>query len=260
MKKEFTLADTSVIRFFNLKNEDSAEKATSLVKYKVWACQYDGIVKTLPIDDFMTAHPGADFWSAPREDFDGVVDADAIDDVLEARANALTVRDAIDALPYGLDAWNALPDSDKCFLIIEAHKSMPGVVLEKYLFRSEKGVDLTGLEEAVKAFYKSGKKKDLANVLRAMFFKVCGNAGELFTGLSFTRAEWANTDLVDFAATFGGRAKRATKKGKDGTVTVLDYDYVHKFGSWKTQSVALTTLLGVVMESRRKSYCKVIEG
>ena len=259
--KNFEIATIPTFRCFNLKSETCFEKAKSLVNFKVLSAQLDGLLKSLPLEEFEQAHPGVDFWTASDDLFDGVVEADLMPEMLQTRENASLVKEAINKLPFGLDAWNALNDTDKCFIIIEAHKTMPSICLEKYLFKDEKGTDLNGIENAVKAFYQNGRKKDLANVLRTLFFKVCGNEdGELFNALSFTRSEWANADLVNFSATFGGRAKRQTKKDKSGQVTYGNYDYVNKFSSWKTQSQALTTLLGVVMESRKNSYCNVIRG
>ena len=266
MKKnnEFKVAMVNTFRFFNLKNKDSIDKAESLVNYKVLSAQYDGLVKGLPFDAFKEAHPEVDFWTAERDLFVGVVEDSMIDNVLEVRENALTVKAAIDALPYGLDAWNALSDVDRFFVIIEAHKNAPAIVLDKYLFRDEKGVDLTGLTEAIKDAYTSGMspatRKVLVDKLRTMFFKVCGHGGELFTGISLTRSELGKADLMHFAATFGGRAKRPVKKNKDGSETIGRYDYQLKADSWKSQSLALTTLLGVIIESRQNDICKVVRG
>ena len=261
MNKEFKITSVDTIRFFNLKDEkNGADKATSLVRFKVLDNQLSGLLKALPIEEFETAHPGANFWTASEEELSGLTVP--IDKVIETRGNALTVKAAIAELPYGLDAWNALTDSDKAFIIIEAHKTAPGVVLDKALFRAEKGADLTGFEKAVKDAYNAGMspatRKALINACRVMFFKVVGNGGELFDGLSLTRSELGKADLMHFCASFGGRAKRPTNKDKDGTVIVGNYDYQLKAGSWKTQSQAMTTLLGVIIESRKADYCKVI--
>lgn len=262
--KNFELKKVATFRFFNLKDtqDETINKAESLVQFKVYENQLGGLIKNLPIDEFEEAHPGVDFWNAEESLFEGVVEKDDIPVVLEIRKNALTVKDAINALPYGLDAWNALPDVDKFFVVIEAHKTLPGIVLDKAIFKSENGVDMNGLETVVSNAYKSGMaskdRKALIETLRAVFFKVCGNGGELFTGLSYTRSEIGKSDLMNFCATFGGRAKRQEKKDKSGAVTIGKYDYVNKFGSWKTQSTAMTTLLGVIMESRTADYCKVV--
>lgn len=267
MKKNFELATVNTFRFFNLVNteEETISKAESLVKYLVYDAQLASLIKALPLDAFEKAHPGTDFWTAGKELFTGVVDDELITDVLEVRENALTVKEAIKNLPHGLDAWNVLADCDRFFLTLEAHKTVNSIVLDKSLFKSEKGVDLNGLGKVVAGAYASGMapkdRKALIETLRAMFFKVCGNGGELFTGLSYTRSEIGKSDLMNFCATFGGRAKRVEKKDKKaGTVTVGKYDYVNKFDSWKTQSVAITTLLGVIMEARQNDYCKVVRG
>ena len=256
--KEFSLNKVAVYRMNNLRTIECNEKAHALVQYKVFAAQLDALCKSLPLNEFEEAHPGVDFWTASPDLFEGVCENSIIDDVIATRENALTVKKAISELPYGLDAWNALSDTDKCFIIIEAHKTNKSICLDKYLFKSDKGVDLSGIGKAVSDFYKTGKKKPLADCLRTMFYKVAGESGELFNGLSLTRSDWMNSDLVNFAATFGGRAKRQEKKGKDGNVTIGLYDYKNSFSSWKVQSQALTTLLGVVIEARTKTYCQVI--
>lgn len=275
MNKEFKLNKVDHFVWANLINADAAEKAESLVNFKVLEVQLAGLLKSLPLDEFETAHPGVDFWTCPVWDGEGdcpdsSINAllsgvtDNIPEVIEIRDNAITVKNAINALPYGQDAWNALSDTDRCFIIIEAHKSVPGIVLDKSLFRNEKGVDLSGFTTAVKDAYNSGMspatRKALINAIRSMFFKVCGNAGDLFTGLSLTRSEIAKADLMHFCAAFGGRAKRSEKKDKDGNKVIGRYDYQLKAGSWKVQSAAITTLLGVILESRTSDYCKVVRG
>lgn len=266
MNKEFKLNKVTHFVWSNLTNTDAAEKAESLVNFKVLEVQLAGLLKSLPLDEFETAHPGVDFWTCPDDTINALLTGvtDNIPEVIEARDNAITVKNAIKALPYGQDAWNALSDTDRAFIIIEAHKSVPGIVLDKSFFRDEKGVDLAGFTAAVKDAYNSGMspatRKALINAIRAMFFKVCGNAGELFTGLSLTRSEIAKADLMHFCATFGGRAKRPVKKDKTGAEIVGRYDYQLKAGSWKVQSAAMTTFLGVILESRTSDYCKVVRG
>ena len=275
MNKEFKLNKVTHFVWSNL-NADAAEKAESLVNFKALENQLAGLLHSLPLDEFENAHPGVDVW-ADNENFPyvekdgelvnlltGIIDGADIPHICETRDNAIAVKNAINALPYGQDAWNALSDTDRAFIIIEAHKSVPGIVLEKSLFRDEKGVDLAGFTATVKDAYNSGMspatRKALINAIRGMFFKVCGSAGDLFTGLSLTRSEIAKADLMHFCATFGGRAKRPVKKDKTGAEIVGRYDYRLKSSSWKVQSAALTTLLGVILESRTSDYCKVVRG
>lgn len=254
MANKFELATSGMtIRFFNLVpgNED---KAVSLVKYLVLSAQYEKLVKKLPIENFNNLHPGVDFFTADEAMFEGLVDKTELPALLETRDNALFVQKGIDLLPYGLDAWNALSEADKRFLQIEAHKTVSSIVIPKAVF------DGAGLKEAIKKFYGNASRKDVISALRPLFYKVCGQGGEMFTGLSFTRTDFKTSDVLNFLAAFGGSAKRAEKKDKDGVVTVGSYDYVDKSGNKRTMQAALTTWLGVIMESRKDSYCKVIRG
>ena len=254
MTKKFELATSGMtIRFFNLV-PGCEDKASSLVRYLVLSAQYEKLVKKLPVDAFAEVHPGVDFFTADEALFEGVVDKADIPAMLEVRDNALFVQKGINILPYGLDAWNALPDADKRFLLIEAHKTVSSIVIPKDVFEG------AGLKEAVKKFYGNASRKDVISVLRPLFYKVCGQGGEMFTGISFTRTDFKTSDVLNFLASFGGSAKRAEKKDKDGNLMIGSYDYVDKSGNKRTMQAALTTWLGVIMESRKDSYCKVIRG
>lgn len=252
-KKEFVVVNVPVFRFFNLR-ANCAEKAESLVTFKVLSAQYDGLARKLPIEDFEKAHAGADFWTAPIGDFEGVVPADDLGEMLEIRGNALKVKRAIDALPYGLDAFNALSDADKRFILIEAHKTAPSVTIPTGLMKD------ADLAPVIKKAYTGGSTKQAGEAFRSLFFKVCGEGGELFYGVSLNRAALKTFDVMNVLASFGGRAKRAEKKDKDGNVTIKNYDWILKDNSKKAQASAITTLCGVILESRKGDYCKVIEG
>lgn len=254
MKKtnsEFVVATVPVFRFFNVK-AGARELAENLVTLKVLVNQYDRVTADLPLDEFKDAHPEKDFWTATPEDFEGVVNGEDLADVLETRGNALKVKRAIDDLPVTMEDFNALSNADKRFILIEVHKNVPSISIPAELLPET--FDLTS---PVEKFFKSGNKKEAQNQFRAMLYKIIGQGGELFDGVALTRSEIKCEDIIQTLATFGGKATRKENK-KSGELG--NYDWVRKYSNKGTQRAALTTLAGVMLESRKDSVCKVVRG
>lgn len=254
MKKtnsEFVVATVPVFRFFNVK-AGAREKAENLVTLKVLVNQYERVCADLPLDEFKEAHPEGDFWTATAGDFEGVVPGDDIAEMLEIRGNALKVKKAIAELPVCVADFNALSDADKRFILIEVHKTVPSISIPAELL--PENFDLTS---PVEKFFKSGNKKDAQNQFRAMLYKVVGQGGELFDAVALTRSEIKCEDIIQTLATFGGKATRKENK-KRGELG--NYDWVRKYSNKGTQRAALTTLAGVMLESRKDSVCKVVRG
>lgn len=251
MKKEFTpvVADFR-FGFVNVRPEHEDE-VKNLVNYKVLRFQYDKIYKSLPVDQWNAVNPGGDFWNATPETFTtSVCDPDELPDVLEARKNALTVKAELDKLPVNADSFNAISDADKAFIVIEAHKNVKGIVLNK---------DLAGdadLKKVVEKAYKNATvNKETRESIRSILYRILGRNGNLFYAVAPTRADIPKDDAMHFMASFGGSAKRAVSK-KGGVEVVASYDYVLRNNS-KSIYTALTELCGVVLESRRGQICNV---
>lgn len=242
-KNEFALANVKTIRFCNLKGE--IEKVQNFCNLVSLSNQYDTIVKGLEVsvDDFETAHPGKNFWSCNIEEFTGLVEN--LDSFEEYRNNCIAVKNAITALPVSLPDFNALSLTDKVNIIVEVHKdkACKSVVLDKDM------IDGVDFKPAIKEYYKEGFNKKCKDSLRSAMFKLLGTDGELFYGVKFTRADFTAFDLLNFLATFGGKASRNEKKNKDGEKVIGNYDY-HLKTNWKSISAGLTTYLGVLLESR----------
>lgn len=256
-KKDFQVISASFdFGFVNLVNSDCEETVKNFVNYKLLTVQFEGLSRSLPKEDFEKAHPGCDFWTADESLFDGVVSPAELPDVLETRKNALAVLSALRALPVGLEDFNALSQTDRAYILIEAHKTTGSIILEKSMLE---GVDFDAFTKMIERIYKNasvtGKDKDL---IRSMVYRVMGKHGDLFTALAPTKGELEKKDIMHFVASFGGQAKRATKKSKDCTA-MTPYDYILK-GGFKAQSAALTTLIGVIMEIRKGTFCRVLEG
>lgn len=257
MKKAFELSNASInfdFGFVNLKG-DNEETVKSFVNFVILSNQYDKIVKGLPIDDFQKAHPESDFWTADETFFEGAVDAVLIPFVIEERENALTVKGAIENLSVCQADYNALSNTDKCFIICEAHKTVSSIVLPKEEIEK---IDLKSFGDMIDKCYKTASvNKDAKDKIRSIVYNVMGREdGDLFYGLAPTKSEIGKADIMHFVASFGGNAKRKVTKTKDVT-TVSTYDYFIRSG-WKSTSAAVTTLICVIMESRRNSFYKVI--
>lgn len=257
MKKQFELANDAInfdFGFVNLKG-DNEETVKNFVNFVILSNQYDKIVKGLPVDDFAAAHPESDFWTAEETLFEGVVAAELIPSVMTERENALTVKSAIEKLPVKQADYNALGNTDKCFILCEAHKTVSSIVLPKEEIEK---IDLKSFGDMVDRCYKTASvNKDAKDKIRSIVYNVMGREdGDLFYGLAPTKSEIGKADIMHFVASFGGNAKRKITKSKDVT-SVSTYDYFVRSG-WKSTSAAVTTLICVIMESRRNSFCKVI--
>ena len=120
-------------------------------------------------------------------------------------------------------------------------------------FDTEKGgIDISG---AIKKYYANGTIKDLKDALRPVFNKLIGSEGDYFYGIKTKKSDFSDKDLRNFFATFGGSAKRDSKKVKvDGveTLTFSDFNYTDKSGNKKVQISAFTTLCAVVLDNASK--------
>lgn len=258
MKKEFTVATANFdFGFVNLKNGVDENYVKELVTYLVLDNQLSGLMRKLPIEDWNQVNVGSDFWTAERETFTtAVCDPSEVDSILEIRENALKVRKAQDALSVTINDFNDLTNTDKCFVLIEAHKNAPSIMLTKTLVQDF--VDFKKFAETIERVYRTASvNKDVKNEIRSIVYKIMGREdGKLFNALAPTKAELQKSDIMHFVADFSAGAKREKVKDKDGEY-MKPYDYILK-GGWKAQAQAITTLIGVIMESRRGSYCNVI--
>lgn len=258
MKKEFAVATANFdFGFVNLKNGVDENYVKELVTYLVLDNQLSGLVRKLPIDDWSKVNVGSDFWTADRDTFTTeVCDPSEVDSILEIRKNALAVKNAQDALSVTMQDYNDLGNTDKCFILIEAHKNAPSIMMTKDLISNF--VDFKSFSDTIERIYRTASvNKDAKNEIRSIIYKIMGkDDGKLFNALAPTKAELRKSDIMHFVAEFSASAKREKVKDKNGEY-MKPYDYVLK-GGWKAQSQAITTLIGVIMESRRDSYCNVV--
>ena len=152
-----------------------------------------------------------------------------------------------------MDKITALCQTDRVHITLMAHAIYKNCQLDIDLFDTEKGgVDIS---KAVQEYYNKGSMKTLKDSLRPVFNKIIGEEGDFFYGIKIKKSDFAEKDLRNFLALFGGTAKRdCVKSKKDGveTVTFKDFNYVDKSGNKKVQISAFTTLCAVVLDNASK--------
>lgn len=252
---EFKL-DTMKIKTFSFVglNPENEDKAKCLVRFVILDAQLDNLMKKLPdADEWESFKPGTDFMQVDNDVILEVYGDRVGNEYLTVRDNIRTVKIVIGKLNYGLDAFNALSTYDQYMVIIEAHKSIRSINLPK------SAVEGISFNKAIKAYYSQAFAKDAKDCIRAGIDRVFSvhKEGDMFDKVAFKKSELDFNTFSHYMASFGGNAKRNEKKKKDGTVTIMPYDYVIKAG-WKEQTSALTTLLGVLLEARFAQFEGVV--
>ena len=167
---------------------------------------------------------------------------------IKLRDEAVDLRAEIDTLP-ALDKVTSLCPTDRVHLTLMAHAIYKNVVLDSDIFE---GVDL---QKPIQDYYRNGSFKQLKDTLRVVFNRLVGIDGENFYAIKTKRSDFAEKDLRNFLASFGGSAKRDKEKKKvDGQEVVIfkNYDYTDKSGNKKLQVSAFTTLCAVVLDNASK--------
>lgn len=152
-----------------------------------------------------------------------------------------------------IEKVTALCLTDRVHITLMARAIYKNIQLDAEIFDTEKGgIDIS---KAIKTYYSNGSMKELKDALRPVFNKLIGNEGDYFYGIKVKKSDFAEKDLRNFLATFGGNAKREVLKSKkDGkeTITFKDFNYVDKAGNKKIQIAAFTTLCAVVLDNASK--------
>lgn len=165
---------------------------------------------------------------------------------LDMRKEVNGLLDEIKSFGVTIEQYNALSDTDKVFITLQAHTAMPGIKLDKSVLE---GIDF---KKVVENYYSKGSLKGAKDTLKGLFNKIVGSEGELFYGVKLRKSDFADQDIRSCFAYFRGTAKRPVTK-KDGNETYGQYTWVKKDGNTNAQAMAITNLFSVVLD-REKDY------
>lgn len=254
MKKNIKLA-TLYVCFANLTDPVSTiQTASDYVLFLVRSHELDTLKGDKEYKEYKEklseAHPGADITAMDAETVRPICG----DDTSSYLAYCKAIKDIeteLAGLSVNLENYNALTDTDKVMLTLEAHKLVKGITIDKAVVA---GLDF---ERAITSFYAKGSIKLAKEYLRPAFNKAVGNTGTLFTGLILKKSDFTDKDIRAFMSCFVNGAKRPTKKDKDGNVIYGLYDWAFKTDE-KAVLKALSDLFAVVTESRLDQIEKVV--
>lgn len=197
------------------------------------------------------AHAGIDVMTCDEKTINETLKNDA-GQFIKDRGDVKTLKEEVAGL-LPLEKVTSLCTTDRVHIILMAHAIYKSVLLDADIFDTEKGgIDISG---AIKKYYSNGTIKDLKDALRPVFNKLIGSEGDYFYGIKTKKSDFSDKDLRNFFATFGGSAKRDSKKTKvDGkeVITFSDFNYTDKSGNKKVQISAFTTLCAVVLDNASK--------
>lgn len=197
------------------------------------------------------AYPNIDVFTCEEEKIKTALGNDA-GDFIKRREEINALKKECDSL-LPLEKITSLCTADRVHIILMAHAIYKNVQLDVDIFDTEKGgIDISG---AIKKYYASGTMKELKDALRPVFHKLLGSEGDYFYAVKTKKSDFSDKDLRNFFATFGGSAKRDSKKVKvDGkeTINFSDFNYTDKSGNKKVQISAFTTLCAVVLDNASK--------
>lgn len=211
--------------FFSIRNYEY-EKLTTSDEYKR--------LKALIEDD----HEGINALTCPEDTVSEYL-KDTTDRQLwlDLRKEALSLKDELSKLPT-LDKYNALTDTDKVFIKLQAHTAITAIKLDESVL---KDMDFT---QAVNTFYSKGSMTKIKDILKAIFTNCVGSEGELFYAVKLRKSDFGAEDIRSCLAAFRGTAKRPVDKEKK----LGRYDWVKKDGNTKQQAMAVTNLFAVVLD------------
>lgn len=145
-----------------------------------------------------------------------------------------------------LEDFNALTDTDRTFIILQAHTAMKSVKLDDAILEN------INMGPVISKFFASGSLKGIKDMFRSIFAKVVGSEGSLFYGVKLRKSDFSDEDLRSCLSYFRGNAARSVSN-KGGTKTYGEYEWVKKDESKSAQAMALTNLFAVVLD-RSKDY------
>lgn len=174
------------------------------------------------------------------------------DDFIKARKEIIELQKEVkNCLP--IEQVTSLCLTDRVHITLMARVIYKNIKLESWIFDTENGgVDIS---KAIQSYYKDGNLKNTKELLRPIFNKLLGTEGEYFYAVKTKRADFADADLRNFFASFGGSAKceeKKTKKDGQEIITFKDFNYIDKSDNKKIQIIAFTTLCAVVLDNASK--------
>lgn len=239
-------SENIVIRVSNHK-ADSMDKISNFVHYLCWSNEHEKlsgafskmrtmIESTFPTEDVNTIN-----------DISKLILVDGLDvqkfiDTRKDLASVKAILTKLDEKGCNKMTYNSLSNTDKVFLMLQAHTAVKSIKLEKSILVKEDGTNYD-FSPLIEKWVKSGQ--GLSNIKKSLskvFSNIVGEDGELFYPVKVKGGDIPDSDVRQFFGAFTGNAGRSGKD-KKGTYTWLS-DY-----SEKRVLNALTDLFAVVFES-----------
>lgn len=223
------------------------EKISNFVRFKIRHTEYVRITSSKQWKDYQNrleiANAGAEIMTLDMESITKTLAPEEVADFVAKRDDLANIQAELDTYGIKIEDYNALSDTDKVFIILQAHTALKSIKLDKSIVE---GIDL---KKMIANFYAKGSMKDVKSALKTIFHNTCGKEGELFYGAKVRNSDFSDADVRNFLAYFRGNAARAVTK-EEGAMSLSEYKWVCKEGSLDAQTMALTNLFAVVLDTK----------
>lgn len=244
------IKSTAIVISCKNHKSDKFDSITNFVRFAVRNFEYERVTSNNDYKNLKTSFEEAcanvDLLTCEETLIKEKLSAVDAETLIVFRNEINSIKAEIESIGVTLEQYNALSDTDKVFITLQAHTAMPAIKLGTDILD---GIDM---KSPVQKYYSQGSLKGIKDILRSLFGKVVGSEGELFYGVKLRNSDFADSDVRNCLAYFRGNAKRSVTK-KDGGEIYGSYEWSKKEGSAQAQAMAVTNLFAVVLD-RNKDY------
>ena len=239
-------SENIVIRVSNQKPE-TMDKISNFVHYLCWSNEHEKLSGTFSKMRAMieSTYPTEDVSTI--NDISKLILVDGLDvqkflDTRKELASVKAILLKLDEKGCNKMTYNSLSNTDKVFLVLQAHTAVKSIKLERSILVKEDGTSYD-FSPLIEKWVKSGQ--ELSNIKKSLskvFSNIIGTEGDLFYPVKVKGGDIPETDIRQFFGAFTGNAGRSGKDKKGTYTWVTDY-------SEKRVLNALTDLFAVIFES-----------